>query len=324
MRRMRERSIGARHQRGIAMLMAILLVALATVLAATIGYKSAMASRRGVATLAFDQSLLVAEAAEALAAYALREDLKAGSESDHPAEEWGHPLGPVEVVPGITLEAYLEDASGRFNLNSLISADGTVDENALHDLERLLVNLDMEPKWASLIADWIDRDSTPLNPDGAEDSTYAAQDPPYQTANTFITSPSELLALPDFGRERYLRLAPYVTALPRSAKLNVCTAPGVLIDALIGEGHSEFGRDPEQMAKDREAGCHPTMQDLQAAFGGDTDAWNKVQGRISQTSSHFRLISIVTIGSAEFTLYSLLRREATGQVSVLMRSFSQD
>ncbi|HEU4627032.1 MAG TPA: type II secretion system minor pseudopilin GspK [Steroidobacteraceae bacterium] len=321
---MRGRSLPSRRrQRGIAMLVAILLVAFATILAAAIGFKSAMAARRGVATLALDQSVLVAEAAEALAAYALREDAKAGKTLDYPGEAWGQPVGPLEVLPGITLEAYVQDATGKFNLNSLVGADGTVDQNALHDLEHLMMNVGVEPKWASLIADWIDPDSTPL-PDGAEDSAYATQNPPYRAPNTFITSPSELLALPGFGRDRYLRLGPFVTALPRDATINVCTAPGEVLDALIGEGHKEFSSDPQRLAKSRESACFPTRDEFMASLGGDPQAQQRLGDRVKQTSSYFRLTSVVTIGTADFNLYSLLQRDATGQVHVLMRSFTPD
>jgi general secretion pathway protein K len=303
----------------------VLLVALGTILAASIAFKSAMSARRGTATLAVDQSLLVAEAAEALAAYALREDLKSSRQVDHPAEAWGQPLGPVEVVPGITLEAYVEDVSGRFNLNSLVDNTGNkVDENALHDLERIMESVEVEPKWASLIADWIDPDSLPLQ-DGAEDSAYASQDPPYRTPNTFITSTSELLALPGFGRDRYLRIAPFVTALPRDATINVCSAAGIVLDSMIGNNHREFGLDPKRLAKSRESACFPALQDYPQSFGADTATWlNKVKYRVGQTSSYFRLTSIVTIGTADFALYSLLQRDATGQVHVLMRSFTPD
>jgi general secretion pathway protein K len=288
-----------------------------------------MAARRGTATLALDQSLLVAEAAEALAAYALREDAKGGKTVDHAGEAWGMPLGPVEVVPGITLEAYVEDATGRFNLNSLVGTNpqtnkDEVDQAALHDLEHLMQGLDIEPKWASMIADWIDPDGTPL-PDGAEDSAYAAQDPPYRAANTFITSPSELLALPGFGRDRYLKLAPFITALPRDASLNVCSAPGVVLDAMVSETHREFSLDPERLAKSRESGCFPTLDEYKTSFGADTDGLNRIQQRVKQTSNYFRLTSVVTIGSADFNLYSLLQRDAAGgQVHVLMRSFTPD
>jgi general secretion pathway protein K len=306
------------------MLVAILLVAFATILAAAIGFKSAMAARRGTATLALDQSLLVAEAAEALAAYALREDVKGNNTIDYQADVWGKPLGPVEVVPGITLEAYVQDATGRFNLNSLVGEDNvTVDQNALHDLERLMENVGVEPKFASLIADWIDPDGTPLA-DGAEDSAYAAQNPPYRAPNTFITSPSELLALPGFGRDRYLKLLPFVTALPRDATINTCSAGGELLDAMIGEGHKEFSRDAESLAKSRESACFPTLEEYQASFGGDTQAWGRVSNHVKQVSKYFRLTSIVTIGSADFNLYSLLQRDDNGQVHVLMRSFTPD
>ncbi len=311
-----------RRQRGIAMLVAILLVAFATIIAAAIGFKSAMAARRGVATLALDQSLLVAQAAEALAAYALREDRKAGTTIDYAGEEWGQPLGPVEVVPGITLEAYVQDATGRFNLNSLVGADNTVDENILRDLERLMANVGVEPKWASMIADWIDPDGTPLS-EGAEDSAYAAQNPPYRAPNTFITSPSELLALPGFGRDRYLRLLPYVTALPRNATINVCSAGGALLDALVGDGHQEFS-DPERLAKNRESGCFPTLDEYRTSFGADTQALGRIEERVKQVSDYYRLTSIVTIGSADFNLYSLLQRDPNGQVHVLMRSFTPE
>src|SRR5438874_5246775 len=62
-----------RGQRGIALLVAILLVALGTIIAAAVAYENAMSARRGAATYAFDQALLIAEGAEALAAYGLRQ-----------------------------------------------------------------------------------------------------------------------------------------------------------------------------------------------------------------------------------------------------------
>src|SRR5262245_4094191 len=267
------------------MMVAILLVAFGTILAAAIAFKSAMAARRSTATMAMDQSLLIAEAAEALAAYALREDLKGGKTVDHPAEEWAQPLGPVEVVPGVVLEAYVEDATGRFNRNRLIDANNKVDPIALQKLESLMEHVGVETKWAAIIADWIDPDTLPIN-GGAEDSVYAAQTPPYRTANTFITSPSELLAMPEFGRDRYVKLAPYVTALPRDASINVCSASAVLLDALVDPTHKEYSiQDPKQFAKQRESGCFPTVTVYAATFGGTASQdWAQVKDRVKETS----------------------------------------
>ena len=315
-----------RQQRGIAMMVAILLVAFGTILAAGIAFKSAMAARRSTATLSMDQSLLVAEAAEALAAYALREDKRsAGANAQtHIGQSWGQPLGPVEVVPGIVLEAYVQDESARFNLNSLVNDSGQVDPIAVEKLEDLMEQAGVERKWASVFADWIDADTQPL-PNGAEDSLYAAQDPPYRAPNTVVTSASELLAMPEFGRERYVKLAPFVTALPRDAKINVCTASGLVIDSLVDASYKQYSRDPEELQKEREnTGCFPGRDVLQQSFSDQADWTQKVEPRVSETSDYFRLTSIVTIGSAEFTLYSLLWREPSGQVRVMMRSFSPD
>ena len=46
--------------------------------------------------------------------------------------------------------------------------------------------------------------------------------------------------------------------------------------------------------------------------------------KIAQVSSYFRLTSFITIGSAEFNLYSLLYREGTGTVRPLLRSYAPD
>jgi general secretion pathway protein K len=309
------------------MMVAILLVAFGTILAAGIAFKSAMAARRSTATLAMDQSLLVAQAAEALAAYALRESLKSagsgGNQQTHAGQEWGQPLGPLEVIPGIVLEAYIQDESGRFNLNSLVDDAGQVDPIAVEKLEDLMEQAGIERRWASVFADWIDTDTQPL-PNGAEDSAYAAQDPPYRAPNMVVTSISELLAMPDFGRERYVKLAPFVTALPRDATVNLCTASGVLLDALVEASYKQYSQDPEALLKARENGCFPTKQDYQQSFSNQQDWTQKVEPRVKETSDYFRLTSIVTIGSAEFTLYSLLWREPSGQVRVMMRSFSPD
>ena len=64
-----------------------------------------------------------------------------------------------------------------------------------------------------MLVDWIDPDNEPQT-QGAEDSAYLGQNPPYLAANHYMTSTTELLALPGFGRENYAKLAPFIAALP--------------------------------------------------------------------------------------------------------------
>ncbi len=311
-----------RAQRGIALLVAVLLVALGTILAAAIAYENAMTFRRGGATYAFDQALLVQQAAEALAAYGLRLARQSDPQHTYPAQGWGQAVGPVEVVPGVMLTAQLEDLQGRFNLNNLVQQDGTPDAVQVTAFQQLLEMLGLEPKWAGYMVDWIDRDIVPSVPEGAEDSVYMGQVPPYRTPNRYITNASELLALPGFGRDRYVTLSPYVTALPYGTGLNVCTAAGPVLDAYLG--HGDFSSDPSGLAKNRAAasGCFPSLSDYQAA--AQAGVWKGISSKLTMTSSYFRLTSLIAIGSSEFNLYSLLLQDQSGQVRPILRSYTPD
>lgn len=319
-----------RHERGVALLAAIILVAIATIIAATIAFKSAMSARRGIASLSFEHSVLVAEGAEALAAYALKQDADDGgtTSTDSYLDQWARPFGPMEIYPGVILEASVEDLQGRFNLNSLVNSELKVDSEAHGEFQRLLLALQLEPEWADKIADWIDADSEASGFQGMEDNGTTSQTPPYRTANTILTSTTELLALPGFGRERFQKLAPYVAALPPKTALNVCTAPGIVLDALIADGYREYG-DAEALANNRKTGCFPTLEQYYQRLSenrtapGDAEKLPSVKPHFVDSSNYFRLTSVITLGGTEFALYSLLSRQGT-VIRVAQRSFTPD
>jgi len=311
-----------RRQRGVALLTAILLVALGTMLAAAMAYRNAMTARRGIATFAFDQSLEATQAAEAIAAYALRASRQSDPNNVYPAQPWATPYGPVDIVPGINLQAWLTDEQGRFNLNNLVTAAGATDPQAVAVFQNLLTALGLEPAWAQKIADWIDTDTQPNVPDGAEDSVYLSQTPPYRPPNLLITSASEVLALPGFGRDRWMRLAPYVTALPRGTALNLCSAPGVVLDALGPAGTTNFS-DVAALARNRQQKCFPQKADFDAIFNGDKGQVY-ADSLVGTASSWFRLTTIVTIGTTQFALYSLMHQENDLRARPVQRSFTTD
>src|SRR6202034_1048924 len=314
---MTQRCITCTHgQRGIALITALVLVAIAAVLATAIGYASAMSARRASTMFGADQSLLAGEGAEAMAAYVLKQSASATMSLDQP---WAQPYGPFELGDGVTLEfAQIEDQQGKFNINNLATGtNGTTDPNWLQLFQQLLVQVGLETKWAGILADWIDADNTPNTPDGAAGSVYLTQTPPYRAANLPITSISELLALPGFGRDRYDRLKPYITALPPGNSINVCTAPGVVLDALSGK--NEYSTDASVLVNARkEKGCFPTLAVFTAGASGQ--GATPLSGRINSLSSYFRLRSVITIGTARFTLYSLLYLDPSGQIRPIIRT----
>jgi general secretion pathway protein K len=307
-----------RRQRGVALITAVLMVALATMLAVEVGFRGFLDQRRTGTLFALDQGYEVALGAEAWAADFLKKDLQ-NSQTDHLGETWARPLPPLPIDGG-TVEGRLEDLQGRFNLNNLINADGTTNPVAVQQLERILAMLQIETRWAMMMADWIDQDTQPGFPDGAEDSVYTGLAPPHLTANMPITRASELLVMPGFGPDRYRQLSPYVTALPVGTALNVCTAPGVVLDALSQESR-EFSLNPDDLVRRRESACFPTLQDLRGALGDA--AFNELEDSLTESSGFFRASVWVTIGTTQFTLYSLLAR-GSGGIRPILRSFGSE
>ncbi len=310
-----------KRQRGVALLTALVLLALATMLATGIAFDSAMVARRSTATLGMEQALALAQGAEALAAYALNKD--DNKKQDDPSEAWAQPYGPVEVVEEVGLEAQMFDEQGKFNLNTLLNADGKRDDDSVLVFTRLLELLQIETNWATLLVDWLDEDGFTDQAGGGEDSLYASQVPPGRAANLPITSVSELEQLPGFGRERYLRLLPHVTALPPSARaVNVCTATGPVLDSIYAlsekdTSYEEFSRmPPEELAKARTSGCFPRL----ANFPNE----EKLKMRVGETTSFFQLRTWVRIGPARFALYSLMYRDGSGTARPIVRTFGTE
>jgi general secretion pathway protein K len=313
-----------RKQRGVALIMAILIVALATILAANVGFNAFLDLRRNATRYAMDQSFQVALGAEAWAADTLRRDGMSGSKQDDLTEEWATPIPPMPVEGG-EISGYLEDMQGRFNLNNLVMRNdkGQMVPNptTVAQFERLLELLELEPKWAAMIADWIDSDGQASFPDGAEDSTYTSQTPPYRTAEAPITRTSELLALHEFGLERYRRLEPYVTALPVGTRLNLCTASPEVLDSLVA-GLREFTLARKNVSETRKERCFPTVQDLESRLDNDQRQQLRASETLGERSAYFRATVWVTIGTTQFTLYSLLyRNDRTQLVRPILRSF---
>ena len=311
------------RQRGVALIMAVLIVALATMLAASVSFKGYLDQRRSANAFAMDQGYEVALGGEAWAADSLRRDKQQSSKTDDFTEEWATPIPPIPIEGG-EFEGQLEDMQGRFNLNSLVAPQQNgklaTDTAAVERFQRLLELLEMEPKWANIIADWIDTDVQPNFPDGAEDPTYTGLTPPYRTANMPLTRASELLALAGFGLDRYRKLEPFVTALPIGTTINLCTASPELLDALVA-GRRQFTLARDNTTETRKQRCFPNKQDYESGLSA-TEKQELVAGKvIDQTSSYFRSTIWVTIGTTQFTLYSLLYRSGNnGLVRPILRS----
>ena len=254
------RFIPLRRQRGVALLLALLALALALLLIASL--LDAGEQTRGRARTAWraEQGWQLLIGLEAWAADSLRRDRQANG-IDHPGSAWRQPMPPIDV-PGARIGGQLQDLGGCFNLNALHAA-GQDDARAIARFERLLRALTLDVAIAAQAADWIDADSQARS-GGAEDPQHLLRAPSRRAANRAFVDVSELRLLPAIDAEAYRRLAPLVCALPSDHTINLNMAAPELWMSLhesIGAGEA---RRLSREGQARYAGIDAIATELQA------------------------------------------------------------
>ena len=114
--------IGRTRARGVAMITAMMITALAAIVAANLAWDNALDVRRTMMLLNRDQAIQVALGAESWVATILSQDLE-DSETDHFGEIWAADLPGLPIDGGEDFGAH-EDLQGRFNINNLIDQAG--------------------------------------------------------------------------------------------------------------------------------------------------------------------------------------------------------
>ncbi|MFA5683464.1 MAG: type II secretion system minor pseudopilin GspK [Lysobacteraceae bacterium] len=220
-----------RGQRGVALLSAMLVVALAVVLVAALLDVGEASRARSRNALRAEQTWQLLHGLEGWAGAALRRDSDDGSGIDGPEDPWLQPLPPVQI-PGGRIQGRLRDRSGCFDLNAL-HRNGADDEQAIARFERLLTALRLDPTIAAQVADWLDADLSPRS-GGAEDGQYLRRTPPYRSAGRPFAHVSELRLLATVDDKVYQRLAPHVCAQPQVTPLNLNFASPAIWMSLDG------------------------------------------------------------------------------------------
>ena len=112
-----------KQQQGIALITILVMVALATILAATIAKRQANTADNTAYLMRQNQSLLYAKSAEAFFSELLVDDANNAGAVDYLQENWAKPMPTFPVEDGF-VSGTLQDESGKFNLNSLVNDEG--------------------------------------------------------------------------------------------------------------------------------------------------------------------------------------------------------
>lgn len=296
---------GLNHsQRGVALITALLVVALATVAAVAMAARQQLDVRRTANLLDGDQAYAYALGVESWARVVLTRD---EAQVDRLDEDWAKRLSPIAVQGG-QVDGFISDLQGRFNLNNLIAQDGQqISEADLRYFQRLLRVLEIDDQLAIAMLDWIDADFETRFPAGAEDDYYLSLQPPYRAANRRFQNISELRLVKGVTPEIWSRLAPYISALPERTVLNVNTAQAPLLAALSEELSL---RDGEQLVTARGEGGYDALGDF---LGQELFAGREIEeGMLDIKSSYFLLRGEIDVGTARSQLFSVLHRNKTG------------
>ncbi|MCX7556555.1 type II secretion system minor pseudopilin GspK [Xanthomonadaceae bacterium JHOS43] len=206
------------RQRGVALIAAVLVVALATVLIAAMLDRSEAALARTRNLQRAEQGWELMRGVEAWAASVLRQDFSEAPDIDSREDIWNQDMPPIDL-PGVRIFGRLIERNGCFNLNAL-HVDGDDDSIAMARFERLLRALRLDPVIAQQVADWIDADAIPRT-NGVEDGALLARRPALRAANQPFVHVSELRLLPAVSHEVYDTLAPHVCAAPGNSTINL-------------------------------------------------------------------------------------------------------
>jgi general secretion pathway protein K len=304
------------RQRGIALILAVLVLALAAVLVVGLLDAAEVSRARTRNSLRAEQTWQLLRGLEAWAAQALREDEQGEPGIDSSDEPWAQPLPPIDI-PGGRIRGRLRELGGCFNVNSLIE-NGQPQQRQRERFERLLRVLGLNPLIAAQVEDYIDADIDPQG-GGAEDGFLLGQRPPRRAANQPLVHVSELRLLPAIDAEAWQALAPHVCALPIDSPMNINTASVELWMSL----HDAMTRRMAEILAREGRARYRSLDELRREFErvGLTELPPEFVGSLGMGfgSRYFLLEAEILFDDLPFAYSSLLQRDGT-RVSVVART----
>ncbi|MEO7432882.1 MAG: type II secretion system minor pseudopilin GspK [Dokdonella sp.] len=294
----------AKHQQGVALLVALLVVALAVILVAALLDRGELALARTRNALRSEQAEAYAQGLEIYAVQVLVDTQREGG-TDTNASPWATPL-PPQPVPGGVIAATMHDMNGCFNLNNLSGSNGTIWEQRF---KVLLTTLAVNPSLADAVSHWLDGNGT------SDDSYYLAQPVPYRASRRNFSQVSELRLVKGVDGETYARLAPHVCALPAGTSINVNTATVPVLQSL---GISQS--NAEKIWNNGQAN-YPDLPKF--ATAAQLPPESPLTG-LGVKSTYFLARGDIVLDDVPFTFFSLIERVQGRTSMVISRSRGSD
>jgi general secretion pathway protein K len=284
----------SRAERGAAVVMAMLVVAVAATLVTGAFWRQSVIARQAENELSFAQAKWLMRGAIDWAGVILAEDART-SQVDHAGEPWAVPLADTHLNPDdgrdpIYLAGAIRDEQAKFNLRNLVGPKGVIPRE-VEVLRRLLALVGISESLADPVAE---RVLAAVPGEGGRKQVELA-----------LGSIDDLLGLRGISASTIERLRPFVTVLPQPTPVNANTAPAEVLAARI---ENLALADARRLTASRD----------RAYFKDRTDVLSRItelklkatDAEIAVATRFFSVDGTVSYRRARLRTQALLRREA--------------
>lgn len=321
-----------KNQRGVALLVVLLMMALMTTIAATMTNRLFVNLNRAESQLNYQQAYWYAMSVEALARSAIKETVK-GEDTVTLSQPWAV-RDQIYPLDGGQAKGSVYDWQACFNVNGFRDvkpeANGT-NPFLLVALQQLIESQGIESYQAEVAAastwEYIDSDDNTQSAAGVEDGEYLARRMPHLAPNAYIGDISEWRAVNGVTQGIYQKVSPFLCATPSSKVLiNVNTLEGKDSPILVALFHPNLSDDQaKQLIEARDpidgwADVETFMADPTLS-GITKENKEKVKGYFDVRSRFFLLDTEITYNSMSLRMRALLQRDKDDTVTVIRRRF---
>ncbi len=314
-------------QQGIALVVALLVVSLATLLAVALVDHLYYDIRRTENILLNEQAQLYNANAAEFAMVLLKLDRELQNEYDDLEDiNLFNQQAAMFPVEGGSVSAKLTDLQSCFNVNNL-SKTNTGMARYRTQYKALLGNLEVDINLQTVLTDslidWLDPDDI-SEPQGAEFDYYIGlEQQPYRTANGLMVSPSELRLVKGYTDDVIKLIRDYICVLPVvNTSININTASSIMlnsIQSLVGYGEqivADRDGDPENPD---DAAPFVKIEDF-SRYAKDTLKINNFDSTGLQSfSEYFLLQSNTVLGTGNTKLFSMIYRNQNDMKTSIIR-----
>lgn len=325
-----------RNQRGMALLITLMILSLLVIV--TLGYhkttwrKYVASHNHKVAT----QLRMIAGSAVQLGVALLQYDASINTTASFFAP-WAsiNDADFQDLFPAGTLHLEVIDLSGRLQINSLVRKKGLEGRSPAKEARAILSRLLLTGAFAitnewqvqqlvDALVDWLDEDDRESD-HGAENSYYRSLDPPYACKNGPVEYIEELLLVkgmtPEllFGTPTKVGLAEYLTVYGDNGKININTAPRLLLRSLDPLMNDDLMERLDAYRRDRHNAVQLADPSWYKKIGGWPGDIVLYENLLTTESAFFQINGAGSSENLEKRMTVVVERVGGGQVKMLWR-----